>query len=220
MAKALRLIVAVVVREVLLLFGAVVPGQLENTLAVGLALSLLGQASDAGVGEEVEVEAVGLVVVLADEAHAKHVLVELERLLNVLDAEHGVVLFDPVSMIAMSLRGGNQAYHAVGGNISLLDLGSLLEWLLANDLAPVTIGVEDKGNVPHATVRQLLLERVTAILDALAGGLEVVNADAGVTETAVRLLVAVGDGEVGVVLSAVVVGELRCRLMVRFTSKC
>jgi hypothetical protein len=62
--------------------------------------------------------------------------------------------------------------------------------------------------VPHATVGQLLLELVAGILDALAGGLDVVDADAGVAEAAVRLLVTGSDGEVGVVLSAVVVGEL------------
>lgn len=100
------------------------------------------------------------------------------------------------------------AYHAIGTRISLGDVFSLLDGLLANDLDPVAVGVKHKGNVLHATVAQLLLELVPGVLDALAGRLQVVDTDAGVAEPAVRLRVTVDDLVVGVVLGAVVVGEL------------
>jgi hypothetical protein len=60
----------------------------------------------------------------------------------------------------------------------------------------------------HAPVRQLLLEPVPGLLDALARGLQVVDADARVAEAAVRLDVAVVDLVLGVVLGAVVVRQL------------
>lgn len=86
MSKALGLVIAVVVAKALVLLGAVVPGQLEDTLALRLALALL----EVAVGQEEEGEVAGLV--LADQRHAQDVLVELERLFVVLDAEHRVVL--------------------------------------------------------------------------------------------------------------------------------
>lgn len=91
MAEALRLVVATVVLEVLVLFGAIVPGQLQKSLAVA-RLAVLGQALRARVGEEVEVEAGRLRLVGPDEGHSHDVLVELERLFGVLDADHGMVL--------------------------------------------------------------------------------------------------------------------------------
>lgn len=60
----------------------------------------------------------------------------------------------------------------------------------------------------HAPVGQLLLELVAGVLDALAGGLDVVDADARVAEAAVGLGVAVVDLVLGVVLGAVVVRQL------------
>lgn len=207
MAETLRLVISVVVREALILLGTVVPGQLEDALAVGLAITLLRQASDTGVGEEVKVEAVGLVLVLANEGHAEGLLVELEGLLDILDAEHGMVLrWSAICLDRESLRG---AYHAVGSGTGLPDFRSLLNRLLANDLNPVSIRVKDEGNVPHASICQLLLEFVTGFLDTLARSLDVVDADAGMAETTVRLLVAIDDGEVGVVLGAIVVSKLQ-----------
>lgn len=91
MAKALGLVVAVVVLESFILFGAVVPGELKQTLAV--ACLLVGRQTLVGrVGEEVQVETRGGSLVLADQRHTKNLLVELERLFSILDAEHGVVL--------------------------------------------------------------------------------------------------------------------------------
>lgn len=103
----------------------------------------------------------------------------------------------------------SDSYHAICGNVGLLDLGGLLNGLLADDFTPVTIGVKNKGNVSHTAVGKLLLELVACILNALARCLNVVDTDAGVSEATVRLLVAVGDREVGVVLRAIVVSQLR-----------
>lgn len=54
-AKSLGLVIAVVVLEVLVLFGAVVPGKLQETLAVSL-LALLSWALFSFIAEEVQVE--------------------------------------------------------------------------------------------------------------------------------------------------------------------
>ena len=91
MTKALRLVVAVVVLEGLVLFGAVVPGELEQTLAVA-RLFVARQALVGRVGEEIQIEAGSFGLVLANQGHTKSVLVKLERLFNVLDAKHGMVL--------------------------------------------------------------------------------------------------------------------------------
>lgn len=80
---------------------------------------------------------------------------------------------------------------------------------------PVAIGVLDKGDVPHATVRELLLERVPCILESLAGHLNVVDGDSKVTESAMRFCVAVDYAVVGVALRAVVVGKLDDTVAVR-----
>lgn len=55
-AKALRLVVAIVVGKVLILLGTVVPGQLQQALAVACA-AVLRNTLGARVAEEVEVEA-------------------------------------------------------------------------------------------------------------------------------------------------------------------
>lgn len=57
----------------------------------------------------------------------------------------------------------------------------------------------------HAAVGELLLEGVSGILDTLAGSLDIVDTDTGVTEAAVRLGVAVVDLVVRVILGAVIV---------------
>lgn len=100
MAKALRLLVAVVVAKVLVLLGAVVPRQLEDALATGLVA--LGNALLARVPQEVEAEAGLLGVVRPVQRHAKDLLVELERLFCVLDPEHGVVLSEYVGLVFVS----------------------------------------------------------------------------------------------------------------------
>jgi hypothetical protein len=99
-------------------------------------------------------------------------------------------------------------YHEVCGKVGLLDVSCLLDGFLLDDLYPVTIGVKHKGNMAHAAVRKLLLEFVAGILEALAGRLDVVDADACVTKTAVRLLVAVVYGIFGVILRAIIVRKL------------
>lgn len=62
--------------------------------------------------------------------------------------------------------------------------------------------------MPHPPVRQLLLEAVPGVLEARARRLQVIDADAHMTKTAVGLDVAVVDLVVGVGLGAVVVREL------------
>ena len=84
-----------------------------------------------------------------------------------------------------------------------------------DDFHPVAIGVLDKGNVPHATIRELLLECVPRILESLAGHLNVVNGHGQVTESAVRFCVAVDHAVVRVALRAVVVGEFDDTVAVR-----
>lgn len=106
------------------------------------------------------------------------------------------------------------SYHAVGGDISFFDVSGLFNRLLANNLNPISIGVQGKCNVLHASIGELLLELVPSILDALAGGLEVVDGDASVTESSVRILVSIVDGVVGVTLSAIVVSEFNDALTV------
>lgn len=103
--------------------------------------------------------------------------------------------------------------QAIGAGIS----GGSCEILITatNDFHPVAIGVLDEGNVPHATICELLLEGVPRILESFAGHLNVVNGHGQVTESAVRLCVAVDDTVVGVALRAVVVGELDDTVAVR-----
>jgi hypothetical protein len=92
MAKPLRLAVAVVILEVLVLLGSIIPRQLQQALAVSRARALSRNALLARIAQEVEVETSRLRFVLAEQRHAEHLLVELERLLGVLDPQHGVVL--------------------------------------------------------------------------------------------------------------------------------
>lgn len=79
----------------------------------------------------------------------------------------------------------------------------------SDDLHPVPVRVLGESNVSHATLGQLLLEGVACILDALAGGLNVVHRDSDVAEAPVGLGVAVDHAVVGVVLGAVVMSELQ-----------
>jgi hypothetical protein len=79
--------------------------------------------------------------------------------------------------------------------------------LALDNLNPVTIGILDERNVLHAALGELLLERVPSVLEPLACDFDVINGDGDVAEAAVRFLVAVGDGVIGIALRAVVVGE-------------
>lgn len=97
--------------------------------------------------------------------------------------------------------------HLVSRDISRGDTLRLLHALLPDHLYPVVVRIQDKRNVPHAPIRQLLLEPIAGVLNALARRLDVVDADAGVAETAVRVAVAVVDLVVRVVLGAVVVRQ-------------
>lgn len=194
MAKALGLVVTVVVLEVGVLLSAVVPGEFKKTLAVP-AVAISRNALLAGITQEVKVKATLGVFHSAEEGHAQNVLVELERLLNVLDSQHGVV-------------------HAVGADIRRGDVFSFLQGFKANYLDPIRVLIQSKGNVSHGALVQRLLELVAGVEEALAGRLDVVHADASVAKSTVGLFVAIVDLEVGVVFRAVVVSELNNALSV------
>ena len=108
--EALGLRVAVVVLEALVLFGAVVPGELEETFVVG-SEAAFGHALGSGVAEEVQVEAGGLLLEGTEKCHAHSLLVELEGLLGVLNTDHGVVLFKGVSVRTFKFNGN---YKSIG----------------------------------------------------------------------------------------------------------
>lgn len=91
MAEALRFAVTVVVRESLVLFGAVVPGQFKETFTIA-GLAFLGDTLGSGIAKEVEVESCVGRLVGSEERHAQDLLVKLEGLLRILDTDHGVVL--------------------------------------------------------------------------------------------------------------------------------
>ena len=91
MAKALGLLVAVVIAKGLVLLRAIVPRQLEETLPVAGVL-IGGDTLLAGIAQEVEVEASVGRLVSANQGHANNLLVELERPFGILDSKHGVVL--------------------------------------------------------------------------------------------------------------------------------
>lgn len=94
MSEPLGLRIAVVVLEVLVLLRAVIPRELQQALVVSRE-AVLGHALVAGVPQEVQVELGGRLLAGAEQRHAQHVLVELERLLDVLDPDHRVVLLAP-----------------------------------------------------------------------------------------------------------------------------
>jgi len=187
MAKTLRLIVAIVVLEVLILLRPIIPSQLQNTLTIRLLRVL---ALEVDIGQKVQVELRILVLTRPDERHTHDILVELQTLLRILDTDHAVV--ESISLDICRRH--------------TFRLGSLA---LADNLNPVTIRVEREGNALHAPIGQAFLEFDAGVLEALAGGLDVVDANACVAKTLAGLGVAVGDFEVRVVLGAVVVCEFK-----------
>jgi len=104
--------------------------------------------------------------------------------------------------------------HSVRVSVSLLDILSLLQRLLPDDLHPVAIRVKHKSNVLHPPISKLLLELVASIFKALTSCLKVVNRDTKVAEALVRLCVAICDLVVRVVFGAVVVCELHDTLAI------
>lgn len=91
MPKAPRVLVAIVVLELGVLLGAVVPRELQQAL-LARREPVRRHALGAGVAQEVQAEAGRRGLVGPEQRHAQHLLVELERLLGVLDADHRVVL--------------------------------------------------------------------------------------------------------------------------------
>src|SRR4051812_40103610 len=74
------------------------------------------------------------------------------------------------------------AHHAVGTCVCLFDALRLFQGLLAHNLHPVLIGIQNEGDVPHLTICQLLLELVACVFEALACRLDVIHGDGQVSE--------------------------------------
>ncbi len=223
MSEALRLVVTIVICEALVLLGAIIPRQLQEAL-LQRREPVFRHALGARVAEEIQIKPGSSLLVGAEERHAENLLIELERLFRVLDPDHRVVLKRlaiPRGVRTLRRRSdrergrgrGDVTNHAISARIRSRALflgvvGALGAQALRDDLDPVSVRIERKGDMLHASVGELLLELITRILDALACRLDVVDGDTDVSEAAVRLLVAVVDG-VGVVgLGAVVMREL------------
>ena len=58
---------------------------------------------------------------------------------------------------------------------SFLPVGSSLQFFVLNYLNPVVVGIEDKGNILHATICKSLLPVHAKILEALAGSIKIIN---------------------------------------------
>lgn len=194
-AKALRLIVAVVVLEVLLVFGAMVMSQFEQPfdlrLRTRIALARLWYSGT--VAQKVQRKASARVVRGALERHAHDILIESQRPFGILDADHGVI-------------------HPRGIDIGAMLILGLLDWSLRNDLYPVAIGIERKCNRLHTAVGQLLLEFVTSIFETLAGSLDIIDRNTDMTETLVWFGIAIGVSLFG---RLVIVSQFNYSLTIR-----
>ncbi len=92
-AKALRLRVPIVILEVFVFLGSVVPCQLQQPLPVGRAREVVaGRGVGGGVAKEKQGEGIGFVG--AQERHSENLLIVLQARVGVLDPDHGVVLLD------------------------------------------------------------------------------------------------------------------------------
>ncbi|MNC24333.1 hypothetical protein D3C75_723860 [compost metagenome] len=95
MAKAAWVGVAVVVGKLGIVFGAVVVGQLQHArdrLHPLVAFAVIGRdLRRVYQGQEVQAEGSFGEVALVHQAEAQHAGVEVQRLLDVLDPQHGVV---------------------------------------------------------------------------------------------------------------------------------
>lgn len=192
MSETLGLGVSVVVGELSVVLSAPVVGQLKQTLTVtGSRLVVLLEVLI--VRQEVESELCVLVNGGSEESHAQLLGVELNGLLGVLDSQHGVV-------------------ESVRRGVGLIS--NHLGLLVGNQLDPVSIGVQSKGNVLLSAVRQLLLELDAALLQIRRHLLNVVDREANVAKASVGLHVSVVELVISLGLSAVVVGQLKNSLTV------
>jgi hypothetical protein len=57
-------------------------------------------------------------------------------------------------------------------------IGAVPELLILNNLNPISIRIQDKGDVLHAAIRKSLLPVYLLILKALAGSIKIINRDA------------------------------------------
>lgn len=104
--------------------------------------------------------------------------------------------------------------ETVGGRIGLLYSFGIFHLVIRDDFDPVIVWVKSECYMPHSTVGELLLELVAGVFDALARGLDVIDGDAEVAETAAGVRISAGGFIVGVVFGAVVVGEFEDALAV------
>jgi hypothetical protein len=92
--------------------------------------------------------------------------------------------------------------------VGCLDVFGFLKCLLTNDLNPIPIRIQGKGDMLHPSISQLLLKFVAGILDALTRSLYVVDTYARVSETFVWLAVSSCDFVIGIRFGPVVMSEL------------
>lgn len=125
---SLWLIVTVVVLDAVVALRAVVVRQLKDALAISDRIDTVCRLLRGlrTVAEEIKSETSLLLFRSALKGHTHDVLVEVERLLSILDSDHGVV-------------------HTVCVEVRLVAF-SLADWVLGDDFDPVAVGVEGESN--------------------------------------------------------------------------
>ena len=81
-------------------------------------------------------------------------------------------------------------------------------------LDPVAIRVERKCNVMHSSIAQFLLKLVASIFDTLTRSLNMVHADADMTEPFSRLRIAIGHLKIVVLFGPMIVGQFQHSLTI------
>lgn len=217
MAETLRFLVSIVVAKRLVLLSAVIPCQLEKTLAVRCHTVLARYPLAPGVAQEVQVEAMLGAPRSSEQGHAQDLLIELERLLGVFHSEHGVVLVPLDQTNRLSRDAASGTYHLVCANIGSGHTLCLLERLLAHNFYPISVRIQSKSDVTHPAVAELLVKLVPGILNSLTCLLDIIYADADMAKSSMGLDVAVVDLEASIILCAVVVGQLDDTLSIEDT---
>ena len=100
-----------------------------------------------------------------------------------------------------------KTHEAIRGNVSGMLVFCLLDWMLPDELDPVSVWIESEGDALHLAVLQPLLKGVAGVADPFACGLDVVDGKTDVAEAFVGVFVAAGDGEVRIRLRAMAVRQ-------------
>ena len=83
-----------------------------------------------------------------------------------------------------------------------------------DDLDPLAIGIQHKGDMAHESLQKAYLEFIATVFQPLTCSLQIVHGDATMAETFTRFRIAACDFVVWVAFSAVVVGQLNDALAV------